>query len=331
VRQLLAVVAALLMVGAALIARSAIDDDNGNNGNGGDGSTPTLLCAAELGDVCDELARSEDIDVFKAPMDAVASDSDMLREYDGWLTFERNAERVSEARVRSSLDRITEEPSDPIARSPVVIAIAEERADVLATQCGGDVTWQCIGDVAGEPWQSIGGSITWGEVKPAHADPESTGEGLVIIGEQAAHFFGTTDLSRDNFDEDEFLEWFTRLERSTKTDSNAFQALLTSRSATYDVVATLEARADESLAQREDVRLIYPAPVATADVVFIQVVDGDDDLADIVTGDAGQDALRDAGFRVDDDERNPPLSDGSRLPSAGVLEALLQTWREVTG
>jgi hypothetical protein len=232
--------------------------------------------------------------------------------------------------VRASLDRVTEAPSEPIARSPVVIAVAEERAEVLAEQCGGDVSWRCIGDVAGSPWQSIGGSITWGAVKPAHADPESTGEGLVIIGEEAAHFFGTTDLSRDNFDEDEFLEWFTRLERSTKTDANAFQALLTSRSATYDVVATLEAKADESLARREQVRLIYPAPVATADVVFVPVVDGDSDLADVVTGDAARDALADAGFRVDDDG-DPPLPGGSRLPSAGVLEALLQTWREVTG
>jgi hypothetical protein len=120
------------------------------------------------------------------------------------------------------------------------------------------------------------------------------------------------------------------LESSTKLDANAFQALLTSRSATYDVVATLESEADPNLAQREDVRLIYPAPVATADVVFVPIVDGDDDLVDVVTGDDGREALEAAGFRVDDDGE-PPLPSKDGLPSAGVLEALLQTWREVTG
>lgn len=326
-RRLLALIGALLMVGGALAIRSTIDDDNGGGSNG-DG-TLRLLCASELANVCDELDRIDGVEVDQVDAGSVTDDSDQLGDYDGWLTFERSAQRVRQARERAQLDPVIERASAPIARSPVIIAIAQQRAEVLAEHCGGDITWQCIGDVGGTPWQSIGGSITWGDVKPAHADPEDTAEGLVIIGQQAAHFFGRENLSTFDFEDDGFLDWLGNV-KPPELVSNGFDGLLTTRSATYDVVATLEARTDTALAQRERVELIYPAPVATADVVYASVVDGDSELFDIVTGDDGQDALLSAGFRLDD-EGEPGLPRDSNLPPAGALEALLQTWREVTG
>jgi hypothetical protein len=71
--------------------------------------------------------------------------------------------------------------------------------------------------------------------------------------------------------------------------------------------------------------------VTTVDVVYVPVVGGDSDLADIVAGDDGRDALERAGYRVGDDDGDPPLPRRNHLPEAGVLEALLQTWRQVTG
>ena len=56
-----------------------------------------------------------------------------------------------------------------------------------------------------------------------------------------------------------------------------------------------------------------------------------------MTGDDGRAALAHAGFRVDGEDRRPGVPDRPRLarsdnlPDAGSLEALLQTWREVTG
>jgi hypothetical protein len=72
--------------------------------------------------------------------------------------------------------------------------------------------------------------------------------------------------------------------------------------------------------------------------VYAPVVgaDGADDLRDLVTGDDGRAALARAGWRVDGEPRaagvraTPRLGPTDELPDAGSLEALLDTWREVT-
>src|SRR6185369_1141206 len=105
-----------------------------------------------------------------------------------------------------------------------------------------------------------------------------TAEGLAVIGQAAAQYFGRSDIDRSNVqDDDAFLEWFSQLERSvpfgTAADTSAFEAMLAAGPAAFDVVATTEAVAGPSLAaaardRRTAVTLIYPSPVATADVVY---------------------------------------------------------------
>jgi hypothetical protein len=352
-RRLAALVGALAMIGGALIVRGVIDDDNGGSKRS-DGGTPVLLCATELAAACDELAREADVDILLEPAGSTVSTLSTRSdsgsgdlEYDGWLTFERDAQIVRDARERAALDPLIDAPSEPIARSPLVLAIWRDRAQVLAEGCGGEVTWRCLGDVAGTRWQSIGGDEAWGDVKPGHADPASTGEGLAVIGQAAAQFFDRSNLSRDDYEDDAFLEWFSRIERAVPAggsvgDDSPFVRMLTAGPAAFDVVVTTEADAGPRLAaasadRRDRVRLLYPSPVATVDVVFAPVHNRDSDLEDIVTGDAGRTALARAGFRVDGEDptegvpNTPALPDRSNLPSSGALEALLQTWREVTG
>ncbi|MEX2268068.1 MAG: hypothetical protein WEA75_05220 [Acidimicrobiia bacterium] len=336
-RRLLALLGALAMVGFALGARSWwIDDDSGgSNGSG----TPVVLCATELAAACDELARNADVEIVLEPAGvstgtlSTSADTTSSLPYDGWLTFEPNAEIVREARVRSSLAPLLEDSSPAIARSPLLLAIWDDRAEVLESHCG-EITWRCLGDVAGTRWQSIGGEAAWGDVKPGHADPEATGEGLAIIGQAAAQFFDRSDLSRDDFEEDAFLDWFARVERAAELDADAYEHMLSFGPARYDVVATTEAVVERTPASRdrqESLRLLYPAPVATVDVVFAPFVGGSSDLADIVTGDDGHDALTNVGFRSDSEGDKPTLQGRSNLPDSGALVALLQTWREVTG
>ena len=148
-------------------------------------------------------------------------------------------------------------------------------------------------------------------------------------------------------EDDAFLEWFARLEGAVPQgggvgNDSPFVRMLTAGPAAFDVVITTEADAGPRLAssssdRRERVHLLYPSPVTTVDVVFAPVSGRDDDLADIVTGDDGRAALAQAGFRVDGESNadgvpsEPSLPARSNLPSPGALEALLQTWREVTG
>ncbi|MEX2256538.1 MAG: substrate-binding domain-containing protein [Acidimicrobiia bacterium] len=350
-KRILAVVIALVLVGAAVGIRSVIDggDDSGR-GSTDDGGTPTLLCATELQRACEELERDHDLLVEVRPAgemaDVLASlPDDQLRDlgYDGWLTLSRDAEIVRDERERSTLDPLIGESSDRIARSPLVIGIWKDRAAALAPTCEDSVlTWKCMGDVAGGPWTRAGGEATWGVVKPGHADPATTGDGLLVIGQAASSYFGRTDLSIDDYADDGFLEWFSRLENSVR--SVPFEQMLAGGPALIDMVGTTEADAGPALARasrdrREQVELLYPAPVATADVVYAPVegAAGADDLADLLTGDDGRAALARAGWRVDGESRasgvpaTPRLPARDNVPDAGSLQALLETWREVTG
>lgn len=350
----LAIVAALVMVGAALGLRALLDGDDDGGANGGHqrSGPPRLLCATELAAACEDLASDHDIAVTIAPAGTTVTeltrtlddDVDDLG-YDGWLTFARDAEIVNSERERLALAPALDEPSEAIGRSPLVLAAWKERAAALAPRCGGELTWKCLGDVAGRPWAAVGGDAAWGTVKPGHTNPETTGEGLAIIGQAASQYFGRSDLDLADYDDGGFLDWFSRLERSvpfgTAADASPFERMLVAGPAAFDVVATTEAEAGPGLARasrdrRNAVEVLYPSPVATADVVFASVAGHDTDLADTVTGDDGRAALARAGFRVDGEDRAPGVPDRpalpkhSNLPPAGSLVALLQTWREVT-
>jgi hypothetical protein len=148
-------------------------------------------------------------------------------------------------------------------------------------------------------------------------------------------------LSRDDFDQDDFFAWFQQLERPFERDANPFHTMLTGGPAFFDVVPTIEATAGPELAaaapdNQRRVRLLYPEPVATADIVFVPFIGGNDSLFDVVVSDDGRAALAHGGFRVEGEDsiagipNDPPLPTKSNLPDGGVLEALLQTWREVT-
>jgi hypothetical protein len=351
-KRLIAIAVAVALVVGALAIHGDLGGGGGGGGSDSGDGKQRLLCSTEVATACDELARETGIEVDVAPAGdtvaqlSTASDADVRAlGYDGWLTLERDTAIVRDARARTQLEPVLESPSDPIARSPLVLAAWKERAAVLAPTCGGTLTWKCLGDVAGTRWVAHGGQPGWGDVKPGHADPQTTAEGLAIIGQAASQYFGRIDLSLDDYSDDGFLEWFTQLERAVPTgttDQAPFERMLTAGPAAFDVVATTEAEAGPLLAaaardRRDAVTLLYPAPVATADVVYAPIAGGDGDLGDTVTGDDGRAALAHAGFRVDGEDRAPGVPDrpalpkGSNLPSAGALEALLQTWREVTG
>ena len=87
-----------------------------------------------------------------------------------------------------------------------------DRLDAITASCeDGALTWKCVGDVAGKPWSTIGGEDTWGAVKPGFADPLTDGIGALVLAQGAVSFFGTTDLSSDQFNEDDFQRWIRQL------------------------------------------------------------------------------------------------------------------------
>jgi len=344
-RRLGALAVAVVMVAAAVVIRGRIDDHSGSgSGSSSGGSGPvTLVCASELAQACKAIQTS-DRDVHVTVEDAGVTASrletaDAATGTDGWLVEAPWPEIVDEARARNGLPDLFAADSSVLARSPLVMAMWNDRLAAISGSCAdGALTWKCVGDVAGKQWSTIGGQDSWGVVKPGFADPVTDGIGALVLAQAAVSFFGTTELSADQFNDDGFQRWFRQMATAVPQHPT-FLDMLTFGPSAVDVVGTTEAEAGPGLATSRDkanITITYPAPVATADVVLAQVAgaSGGERLARIVGGNTGLDALAAAAWRV---PNHPPvtgvstdvvLPSASGLPSPGAIDALRQIWKD---
>jgi hypothetical protein len=337
VKALAALGAALALIVAAVLVRDALDDDGAGGQSAGHGTT--LVCPTELADACAEL--EDDMTVRVEPASATAdglttaADADEA-DADVWLAPAPWAELVADARARAGTPALLGEPSSVIARSPVVLAIWNERAAALESgACGGPVGWRCLGAVADRPWGSVGGPSAWGRVNVGLTDPESA-TGLVVLGGAASGYFDTADYAANDLD-GEFSGWLGALgAQAGAAGSDVVNEMLTRGAGQFSAVGALEADALDA-ADRDGVRVIYPAPAATADLVAIPIGDAEGAAGDIAGNGDLRRALAAAGWRVDGEaqaagvERGPELPADDALPGGGVLGALLARWNEVTG
>lgn len=330
------------MVAGALMVRA---ERGGSGGLGQAGPTPQLVCVTELRSVCEALESADvDVTVEEAGATAAAVASTETPPADGWLTLGRWQDLAAEARIRAGRPALPDAPSPPLARSPLVMVAARERAVRLERHCDDGLTWRCVGENAGLPWREIGGDPAWGTLKPGYAHPADNATGLLVLGAAAADFLGDSDYSARDLEGDEFLAWLAQLEQGAGghgTPSNTPLAQqLQFGPGRFDVVGTTEAEAGpllERSAQRAQEFVIrYPDPLPVADVVLAQLREGDSAqrLRDLVNEAAGG-ALAKAGWRVAEQERaagipaTPPLPPRSNLPKPGVLDALRVRWEEV--
>ena len=329
------------MIAAALYVRS---------GDAGDGSIlpdfnsepAALVCIPELAAVCEELA-GDDVEVT---IEEAGETADRLAgtdvvDHDAWLTLAPWPQIAGDARQRE-LGPSLPEPGAALARSPLVMVVSAERAQVLDAQCGGTLSWRCLGRVAGSPWSSIGGEETWGQVKPAFTDPANSATGLLVVG-QAASDFLQGDLSVRGMQTDGFLAWSSQLEGAVGTHGTSANTPLRQRvqlgAASADVIGTTEAEAGPlivSTARAKGLQLRYPDTVVLAEVVLapLRDTDGADRLRDLLA-ESGGSVLAARGWRVAGEPlanglpEDSPVPDDSNLPEAGVLEALRTQWREI--
>jgi hypothetical protein len=223
-----------------------------------------------------------------------------------------------------------------------VVTVFASRAEVLRRSCpGGAIAWRCLGDVAGKgTWAAVGGPAEWGPVKVVVDDPATDDGGLTVLGAATAAWFGRADVASNDLD-DAYRGWLAGLARAVPTGRPSLEQGLAAGPALLDAYGGLEAQAGPlvaSAARPDKPLLIYPSPVATADVVLGSGPGGRSRrLADLVRAGAGQAALAATGWRVPGRPRPagtgaaPALPAGSGLPRPGTLDALRQAWREATG
>lgn len=343
--RLLAFVAAIAMVLGAVAVRNRLDAREERVT-----TVLRLVCATELRQACEAMAEDKAAGRLEVTTEPASETADRLidprngttaaRGLDGWLTTAPWPAIVAEGRARRGLEPLVSH-GPALARSPVVLAVWPERAGALSRHCRVPaVTWRCLGDNAGRAWAELGGQPTWGPVKPGHAEVSSA-TGLVVLGAGTAGYFERSDLARADLDDDAYRDWLTRLERSIPSRSpSPLEDMLLAGPGAFDAVATVEADAGPLLARSarpQKPELVYPAPVATADVVLGMVRGRRAELlVEVVAGRPGRKALAANGWRVSGRPRPPgvpgvpALPPTSGIPVPGVLEALRQAVQEVT-
>jgi hypothetical protein len=332
VRTLLALLGAALMVGAALAVRATvIDGDDGDDGSG----TARLVCATEVAEACADLGRGvqvtvEPAGVTAARLAALSDEAAADPGLDGWLVPAPWPDLVRAARDQAGLGPVIDDPAGPVARSPLTLAVWADRVPALDTECAA-IDWRCVGDVAPS-----------GSVQPSFADPAVSATGRDVLGQVATDFFDRTDISSFDVNNDQgfriFLGRLADSSAAVPAGADPLNLMLSTGGAQVDVVGAFEAQACPTLqeaARGDEVALIYPAPVATAELEFAPVTRAGEanHLGDVVTGDAGKDALVATGWHVGDtgpDCDSPDLPRGSNLPSAGVLQVLSDLWAQVS-
>ena len=156
---------------------------------------------------------------------------------------------------------------------------------------------------------------------------------LSRAAEATNSWFGNADYASNDFGDPAFRAWFEKLERGIPSfptpPRTPLDEMLSKGPATFDLAADTEAAAGQAGRSRDKDRLsiLYPSPLATANVVLAPIAgrDGEDRVRRMLDSNDATTAFTDAGWRVGDDT----LPADSGLPRAGVLEALRALWIEV--
>jgi hypothetical protein len=345
VKRVLAVVAAVLMITGAVLIRSRLDADE--SAAELEASKATVVCASELAAVCDQVRREHPeltitVEEASATADRLsqASFSRDATPIDAWLVPEPFPAMVDENRSFAGLDPLFDEASPVLARSPLTLTVWNDRLEKLRSACGGDPTWACIGDEAGQPWADLGGQQGWGNVKPGLPDPTTSAFGLLVLSQASAQELGRTDFASNDLQDPGYQTWLSQLKDSIRpapptTSGAALGQMLSQGKGTYDLAGSAESESRDVPGSRYNTELtvLYPSPMITADVVLVPLrgAASGGHAREVFESDTTAAALATDGWRVPGQPpapgvRSDPLPDTDGLPKPGAVQALHDVW-----
>lgn len=328
-RRFLALLVAVAMILLAVLARNALDGDDGAGGDdsgGGDGATGsdhlTMICGPALRTACDRIAKSAQgvkvtVQAEAVTADAIASGRLDLDDHTVWLAA-GDWPAIAGAGLESSdagRARLDLASSDVLARSPAVIVGRTERMEAAATACG-TLDWSCLGDHAGSPWTDMGGEPGWGAVKVGLPDVDAAA-GMVSVNQAVASRVGRSDFATNDVADPAVAAWFDHLARESGKYTGGQEPLvqLIGVPGSLSMAGALESDAVRELsaaASAESFTVVAPEPVATADVRLWAL---DDEAVEGASERLGPekltDALGKAGWRI-------PAPTGTASPPSGA-------------
>jgi hypothetical protein len=334
------------MIGVAVLIRSRLD--SGESAAQLDASRAIVVCATELATVCNQVQRDHpelQVSVEEATVTAerlaapgFARDATPI---DAWLVPQPFPAMVTENRAFGGLEPVLGDPSRVLARSPLTLTVWNDRLEALNGTCGGEVTWACIGDHAGQPWADNGGQENWGSVKPGLPDPTTTAFGLLVLSQATAQELGRNDFASNDLQDSTYQTWLDQLKRSIRsyppTSTGAALGLMLSQGkGTFDLAGSAEAVSGPGVTPsryNSQLTVLYPSPVVTADVVLVPLrgAPSGDHAREVFESDGVGATLATNGWRVNGQPpapgvRSDPLPDSSGLPKPGAVQALHDVW-----
>lgn len=330
--RIAALVAAVAMVVGSLAVRDRmIHPNNGTNSTGGGSGALSIVCATELGPVCDNLAAGGGVTVTT---EAAAITETRLKNADpsalgpdGWLAPGPWPQMVDIERRGNNRPVLFRPTLDRVARSPLVLVAWKDQADKLKAgpECQGTVTSKCIGDAV------IAGTFKIGA-------PDATVDSIGLLADAAfvGGLLANPDWATNDLNDDPAVApWITQLARSIdgarRDGAGSLKDLLTKRGVANGFVTT-EADAGPTVvtaATRSQLQLVYLNPPATGDVMLGTTPGSRGDrVRKLFQTDRAKGALKANGWRVAGQTGVPGIDPGTQLanddglPSAGVLEAL---------
>lgn len=327
-----ALVAAVLLVVVALWVRGRLGGDGIELGRGE--PTGTVVCATEVARACEALVAEHPevaIRLESAGATTQALASGEADDFEVWLVPQPYAAVAAELLKAATGPAPLGAASKPIAHSRLAFYVHASRATAFSQHCGPSVGWPCLLDaVSRGSWQAIGGQPTWGNVKPFVADPLE-GAGLLALGGAAAGGIEPPIDGAAIRDNAAFGGALNSLKRArVLTDqpaAGALQRMLAAGPSVADVVVALEAeRSRFGSAAASKATLLYPAPVISAEVVAVprRGSEDADELMDLLTGEAGREALTSTGWKS-----GAASAANRNSPSVGSHIVLRQIWEEI--
>jgi len=344
------VLAAVLMIAGATFIRGRLDANDVAREAEAGRVTGALVCAAELRDVCDALRaanpgleiRIEEAAATEATL-ASTSFNPGTAKIDAWLVPQPYPAMVDETRRAASGEPVLGEASAVLARSPLVLAVWNDRLGALAAACGGTpatVTWACIGTNAGKAWSELGGQETWGTLKPGVPDPDRGATGLAVVAQATTQFLARPDFARNDLEAADYQAWLGQLKRSMPASGTAagpLEQMLSLGKSTFDLAGSVEAIAGPAVTtgrEKDRVTILYPSPMSTLDIVLVPVKGSQpgERVKNLLQTTPAREALAQHGWRVPGlaavagirDDQQLPAASG--LPRAGVMLALRTTF-----
>lgn len=299
--RILAVIAALGMIAGAYVYRYGTPGEDGDGGGGGGrGATAgVVICAAELGSVCEALPGSTVEPAGETARRLISARSASAAGVSGWVVPGPWPAMVDEGRRLASRAPLFDDDREVLA-STQLVAVA--RKGQLPSTC--PVTWRCLGDAAQDPGFRLGG------------ESPSTSIGLFVRAAALGGYFDTTDYATNDLqDTPDAQTWLDNLDNRIRSargfGAGTLESFVLQRGSAR--VFLTSGAAARSLEANPDFDVVTPA-MATRLVVTFTPTAG---RGATIDADAVERRLLATGY-----QQAGPAQVDEGLPSAGVLLAL---------